>query len=487
MSMMLKHLIFFLLIIKIFSILGQEGFTPNPNGVFNKVDITDPCPCDTTTSCEKGCCCDKNCLNFMLDNSFFDDNFECDPESSSSRIINSKLEYCEDYKKSIDDLYNPLILGFKILKRGFCLFRDNKKQKEEENNSQNENEQDEDDKINLDEYNDNGNFIKVPLVLPSGMCLFNSYPIKKFEQDYEVTCTYKNNLTYTEFANKIIDQNIEGAKGDENTYFLYEIFTERDGNKLKKLEIFYLNEDKKYEINYYLVKNDNNNDYQDFTFVIKNLENKTDFHKSGNPGYIKGKPILMGQKEEKSIHKFRNDAVFPATDVYYCVHSKKNTENNSFYYYDNYMDNKITFEDLIFYKYTKEKTFNDSIDDLNSEEIKSKLNFGTFGNANLRYEKDWQQISIKIKDDEKQNLLLLGVYMDYGLVNNTQFKIQDFEIEGRNIPGNKVNSYFIIKFLYKNDTENKWWYSPGPGFVIRVPKNWMYPFQIGTTTYRTKN
>ena len=232
MSMMLNHLIFFLLIIKIFSIEGQEGFTPNPNGVFNKVDITDPCPCDTTTSCEKGCCCDKNCLNFMLDNSFFDDNFECDPESSSSRIINSKLEYCEDYKKSIDDLYNPLILGFKILKRGFCLFRDNKKQeKEEETNSQDGVSQD-DDNINLNEY-DNDNFIRVPLALPSGMCLFNSYPIKKVDQDYEVTCTYIINN-----ASNITNNIKEGLKIEENRYEDINIDNCTDC-VLKKMEVFF--------------------------------------------------------------------------------------------------------------------------------------------------------------------------------------------------------------------------------------------------------
>ena len=472
MSMMLKHLIFFLLIIKIFSILGQEGYTPNPNGVFSKVDITEPCPCDTTTSCEKGCCCDKNCLNFMLDNSFFDDNFECDPESSSSRIINSKLEYCEDYKKSIDDLYNPLILGFKILKRGFCLFRDNKKQKEEENNSQNENEQDEDDKINLD---DNENFIKVPLVLPSGMCLFNSYPIKKFEQDYEVTCTYKNDLDLTRIIEKIkgqITQNI-----NEKNYYL----ENNNGTGLKKMEIFYFDDTKNYEINYYYEKKEDNDVYRDFTFIIKNFENNTDFHKSGNPGYIKGKPILMGREGTNSILKFRDDITFPVSNSYkYFKENEINSDNYS-YYYDNYMDNKLTFEDLIFYKYKENSELLDNlIDSLN--DLKDELKFGIFGNANLRYEKDWETVQINKNIIKNQTLLLLGVYMDYGLVNNTQFKIQDFQIE------NIVNrNYFITKFIYKNDTENKWWYSPGPGFVIRVPKNWMYPFQIGTTTYRTKN
>jgi hypothetical protein len=376
-----------------------------------------------------------------------------------------------------------LVLAFKILKRGFCLFKDNSKsKKEEEKNSQDEINS-EDDNINLNEY-DNDNYIKVPIALPSGMCLFNSLPIKKFEQDYEVTCTYSNNLTYDNFARQIIDQNITIANDILN---IYHVFSNTENvNKLKKLEIFYLNEEKKYKINYYLeYKTDN--DYQDLTFVIKNLKNEKDFHKSGNPGYIKGKPILIGQKGEKKISKFINDIVFPVTEPYKCVHENKNMTIDFFYYYDNYIDNKLTFEDLIFYKYTDTNLFNEIINDLKSNELNSKLYYGIFGNANLKYEKDWEKISIDIIN-ENNNLLLLGVYMDYGLVNNTQFKIQEFEIKDRDIQRNSGNeNYFIMKFLYKNDTKNEWWYSPGPGFVIRVPKNWMYPFQIGTTTYRTKN
>ena len=476
MSMMLKHLIFFLLIIKIFSILGQEGFTPNPNGVFNKVDITDPCPCDTTTSCEKGCCCDKNCLNFMLDNSFFDDNFECDPESSSSRIINSKLEYCEDYKKSIDDLYNPLILGFKILKRGFCLFRDNKKQeKEEETNSQDGVSQD-DDNINLNEYY-NDNFIRVPLALPSGMCLFNSYPIKKVDQDYEVTCTYIINN-----ASNITNNIKEGLKIEENRYEDINIDNCTDC-VLKKMEVFFFGEDIK--INCYS-ESKNRTDYQDFTLVIKYYQNESDFHKSGNPGYIKGKPILMGTYDNNYISQFREGIVFHLAN-----NNRIYTVNGSgfdFIYYDNYMDNKLTFEDLIFYQYkTTDDVYKDFIG--NFTVLKQKLYFGIFGNANLKYEKDWKLIP-DFDLVTTENLLLFGAYMDYGLVNNTQFQIQEFKIQNQgskeNNKGDALKYYFIVKFV-KIDIEDKWWYAPGPGFVIRVPKNWMYPFQIGTTTYRTKN
>jgi len=478
MSKIFKILIFFLLILKILSLPGEEGFTTSDKGDYIKVDPLETCPCDTTKACEKGCCCDKDCLNFMLNNDFFDDNFECDPESSSSRRIESKLEYCEDYKKSIDDLYNPLVLAFKILKRGFCLFRNNNKSKDEENkNSQDEDKQEENE-ASLDDYNDE-NYIKVPVALPSGMCLFNSYPIKKFDQDYEVTCTYKKPFNSESFIANIT----------ENLEFMYDIDYYLNENmertNLKKLEMFYFHDNKSYMINRYYDKEEDES--QDFTLVIKNFENEYDFHKSGNPGYIKGKPILVGQEGKNSFKKFKNDIVFPiGNNSKYCYYENITDKDTKiyFYYYDNYMDNKLTFEDLIFYQYDDNKLLIDLIKDLNSE-----LYFGIFGNANLKYNKDWKKFSFDITGnniDNTQNLLLLGVYMDYGLVNNTQFKIQEFNIESKDTTNNNKN-YFITKFLQKNDTETDWWFAPGPGFIIRVPKNWMYPFQVGTTTYKTKS
>ena len=152
------------------------------------------------------------------------------------------------------------------------------------------------------------------------------------------------------------------------------------------------------------------------------------------------------------------------------------------------MDNKLTFEDLIFYQYkTTDDVYKDFIENFN--ELNQKLYFGIFGNANLKYEKDWKLIP-DFDLVTTENLLLFGAYMDYGLVNNTQFQIQEFKIQNQgskeNNKGDALKYYFIVKFV-KIDIEDKWWYAPGPGFVIRVPKNWMYPFQIGTTTYRTKN
>ena len=76
----------------------------------------------------------------------------------------------------------------------------------------------------------------------------------------------------------------------------------------------------------------------------------------------------------------------------------------------------------------------------------------------------------------------MGVYRDTGATNNTQFQLIDFEV-------NKIDNnyekyfYFIVKLLKLKNVETKWWEAPGPGF-IRLPRNIMYPFRIGTTDYK---
>ena len=81
----------------------------------------------------------------MLDHNYYERYSECDPDSYLSRRTYSKLDYCDGYKKSIDDLYNPLVLAFKILKMGFCLY----KTREDENDDDNENEKEYDNKIQM--------------------------------------------------------------------------------------------------------------------------------------------------------------------------------------------------------------------------------------------------------------------------------------------------------------------------------------------------
>ena len=83
---------------------------------------------------------------------------------------------------------------------------------------------------------------------------------------------------------------------------------------------------------------------------------------------------------------------------------------------------------------------------------------------------------------------MIGEYKDINTVNNTQFKIYSLVFNEESESGvviiNKQTSYryFIVK-LVKLETDTKWWYAPGP-VIIKLPKNIMYPFKIGTSKYK---
>ena len=77
-----------------------------------------------------------------------------------------------------------------------------------------------------------------------------------------------------------------------------------------KVEIIYYQNSHK--INCYYQKEDNKEeDYIDFTFVFKFLYNENDYIRSGNQGYIKGKPLLIGEIININVAKYENDFVFP--------------------------------------------------------------------------------------------------------------------------------------------------------------------------------
>ena len=210
-------IIFNLLFKQIYSISGtsSERYSPDSPDVSSNDETI--CPCDITEGvCDVGCCCDKDCLDLMLSNKFFDE-FQCDDSSYTENNIDSKLDYCDDYLESVDDLYNPLVLAFKILKRGFCIVKKHDRKEDEGNtddydklceeyesksNSDNSGNEDNNkfEKVYLEEnklnnlgrvLDDNINFkplnISLPIALPNGMCLFHSYNLKK-NIDYEITC-----------------------------------------------------------------------------------------------------------------------------------------------------------------------------------------------------------------------------------------------------------------------------------------------------------
>ena len=485
-------ILFFFLFNEIYSIPGteDEGFAPGEENI--EIDLNNVCPCDKTEGvCDFGCCCDEDCLNFMLDQNYYSLFSECDSSSSFKMTKDSKLDYCDGHKKSVDDLYNPLTLAFKILKKGFCLVK-----KQNYNNdpgnpfipSENNVDNNLDDKIfgkndnkNSPNFNPNVNDFEkmnfnVPITLPSGICLFGYYQIMKL-QDYEVTCSYNINsqrqiIEYYNDQDHLYNLNISNV-----FYYIYidEIVEDKI---LNKIEIIYF-DNSSYTINHYYVDNDHNN-YQDLTFIVRFLKDETDYPKSGNPGYIKGNPILI-RKKEGNLENYSIYTILPIEKNNNC----NDLNIGGFLYFDNYFDNKLTFEDFIIYGYRNTRCFK-NIYDNRINNYRQETKFGKFGSANIRYNKDWKEINYRneLSGNNDFNInLFYGSYKSVGTVNNTQLEIYEMDLYEQTI--NYENIFYFISKFEKLKIETEWWYANYPGF-IKLPQNMMYPFRIGTTTYSQK-
>ena len=467
---------------KINSISGTDSESYD-NSYFNSTKNNVLCPCDKTAGvCDIGCCCDMDCINLMLSNDFFN-KFECDESSFAEKNKYTKLDYCDDYKESVDDLYNPLVLAFKILKRGFCAVKKNENEEDEQkdydkkvNNYEsqsNNNNDDEEEEFILGEantFNDNlgeiNNFenlkVYLPIALPNGLCLFHSYTLKK-NIDYEVTCSYNRNYA---IAGEFSGENL--SRYYVNGYYYYNTEEPPNNSHLKKVEIVYYNNpnegESNYEIVHYYEENNGNTNFVDLTVDVKFVNNENDFKLSGNPGYIKGKQIILGTDN----NVYNKGIVFPIEK-----NSNSNTEGTQTLYYDNYMDNKITFEDLIIYGYTS-----DNYKTIFSEAF-NNIKYAQFGNS-----KTFKILNNKDNNNNNNNnIVLIGEYKDSGVVNNTQFQIYDFGYAQQYPKIDAQNSYhyFIVKFI-KLETDTEWYYAPGP-VIIKLPRNIMYPFKIGTSKY----
>ena len=458
----LISLIFFISFLpSIFSISGTDSESyDNPN---SEKDGDVLCPCDKTEGvCDIGCCCDTDCFELMLSNDFFS-KFECDESSFSEKNKYTKLDYCDDYKESVDDLYNPLVLAFKILKRGFCAVKKNEKEENEQ--------KDYDKKVEnyqaqstSEESNDN-----------TGQDI-----------DFSKANNYTNNLAEIKnFEELNIYLPISLPNGHLYIHeFYYDGSNENLQNSyLKKVEIICNNEPESntfYTINHYYGsngENNNDNNFVDLTVDVKFVKEKDDFKLSGNPGYIKGNQLIFGINEknnEVDINKiFNNGGVFPIQKSTDFVPETNPTDNRNIYF-DNYMDNKITFEDLLIYGFNQ-PNYTTILDNLFS----NNLHLSYFGNA-----KRFKQITNNQNNQNNQNFVLIGEYKDSGTVNNTQYQIYSFGTDETNnnlISAQNSYNYFIVKFI-KLETDTKWYYAPGP-VIIKLPRNIMYPFRIGTSKY----
>ena len=450
------------------------------------------CPCDMTNECDIGCICDSDCLDLMLSNDFFN-KFEWDESSYAEKNKYTKLDYCDDYKESVDDLYNPLVLAFKILKRGFCSVKDNKKDDEEGDKEDydkyiNNYEAKDNKTINiknndnyiedyfegenqLNKFDDKENFeplnISLPLALPSGLCLFNSHRLKK-NIDYEVTCSYNSQL------NKSIAKEL-GEDIANNSYYIHDYYYDNQSISntyyIKKVEIFYYINGSNYSINHYYEEADVNVDFIDLTVDVKFVLNESDFKLSGNPGYIKGKNLIFRIKDDTTYNTYIQGVIFPIEKINGNRGDRSDDKN---IYFDNYFDNKITFEDLIIYGYK-----DDSFKSIIEEFLNQNPELAEYGNVNGNNYKSIDNIGNGISD----NKILIVEYKNYGSVNNTQNQIYKIHLASdEKINEHKSYNYLIIKFV-KLETETTWFYARSP-VIVKLPRNIMYPFRIGTSNYK---
>ena len=488
MKIFIIFLIFIFLFVKIHTISGadnEEYSESSDSYAQTSLNLREVCPCDLTEGvCDYACCCDQDCLELMFDQGYYDSYPECDKSSSFSKNLDSKLDYCDGHIKSLDDLYNPLVLAFKILKKGFCLAK-NVKPDDDLNDAKKtllDEEEENEEKGNYENYNTYNDNVKnfkltevpdfkclnfnVPIALPSGMCLFGHYQIQK-NQDYEVSCSYLTN-----------NNNIENYYNDSSTqkFYIHDNYydeTPVTTPVIKKIEILYFLDTNSTNITHYYINNANNDIAQDLTLVIRFLKNESDYPRSGNPGYIKGKPLLIKQQISSSnLYKIYN--ILPIDNE----NCNDNLKDKTLYF-DNYMDNILTFEDFIIYGYKyKSCLFTDNF---------KGWNVGYYGNAYIsKTDSDWITNDIGEPDNNKDISLLIGKYRYVGTVNNSQNYMYSINFDKLdNLDFSPNVKYFINKNEKPKKMKTKWWYAPGPGF-IKLPQNIMYPFRIGTTHYSTK-
>ena len=475
----------------------------------------------------------------------------------------------EDNRETITDMFNPIYIGYQLFKRGFCLAYNNGDLNKEQRRSypklSDENFYEVTSKINPDPSNieptswkntlpqfsvSNGQPFEpfndlslFPVLSPNGLCIDNAAHVH-FLKDKKVTCSYllnkgecgkfnekpwsyaKAQSIFTTITNYIIDNGLlTKTSNKENEYIVSSLSGTGTfcNNVIKKIEMIYYvtKTNTQYSLSpskvniYYLpsLEMKENNLYVDVTFDVS-FRNEIEYvQRSGNPGYLPSHDILTGknttikinntqQKSFVEIHKTKK--IFGIQSDGTCFIDDKDNQ----YYYDDNLDNSLTFENSILfgckikkdlsvkqenkalsiYKmlYNLDENFRFSKNGNPNAKEKNFLPFANFGGT-INLNKD------KIANDENNNYIptLNFLYTENGATNNTQNAIIAFRaddstfIKQKQYSDNLIPKYIKINF-FKHQLKKKWWYAPGPGF-IKLPRNVMYPFRIGTTTYKTSS
>ncbi len=487
------------------------------NSLSDTGDSHNNCPCDLTyQTCDRNCECDNFCSE--IDGGYDANNEYRKPGSHPfENKYETLLPMCSDLDKStITDLYNPLSIGYQILKRGLCLFKDTVNNDDSihyENTLDKINEQLELDNVKDDSDSENNGTpkeiddssssyeiydnleINFPIMLPDGSCLKKATYIK-FLQDKKVIC-----------LDKIDKKDINDLISNFDNIFYYSlennIFLKKEEqleNKIKKILIEFYSDNIHISSKKLTVIYDKNikDEYYEVIYEVKFYSNiSLDLTiKSGNPGIVKGKPIIT---------EFLGNRIFSGVDSDgKCIEiddSKNNTSN--IYYEDDIIKNTFTFEDNIiygcnyknnndnnkFYIYENiiQSILNKKKDEINNEEQKLKLNkYSIASLGNPYFKKDLTLTYNYDCNGANNNIISLDIlYEAIGNKNNTQNKILFVKCYSDYNKLNVGNKKYIKINFYKVKSESEWWHAPGWKWFW--PKNIMYPFRIGTTQYKEKN
>lgn len=227
------------------------------------------------------------------------------------------------------------------------------------------------------------------------------------------------------------------------------------------------------------------------------------FPKSGNPGYIQSYPLIAGNALANAnfkISQYLERMLLNGVNSGTCLTEPPQSSFSNYYYEPN-IDNSISFERSIVYGCTFTAA-TPSISLSIFKDINNKIitNITQFGNGKPENNLDWIEINYNNLDfgeiDCKVNeqcevpfITMNLLYADVGAVNNTQSMLMYIDYKQNTILTNsrkvgQVNQFQIYQKVnfFKYPLPSTKWYAPDPGF-IRLPRNIMYPFRIGTTNY----
>ena len=495
---MIKFLFFITNLLKIFSYIPTSyTFSNNDKNVY----LRDTCTCDLTYKvCDRNCCCDPDCDFSKY--GIFEDFFE---ECVESNVILpdsvNLVPICSIEPFVIGDLYNPLSVGYQLLKKGMCL---NDKYQELDDNRiknpekvindlkviENDNEQIDSENIEnvfINNFNENAeikfdyieekieNFI-FPVMDPSGMCM-KGYPIKPGE-DKIIICSIQSNNIVNEYIGNRFRQYFTINENKIVTGPLNEL---PEGNYIvKKVEILLIMSQISQDpmiINLYYEENEL--EIYDVTFVAKFFSNELNINinipkKSGNIGYLIGSPIRFGEN-------IGNDYINPFYRSRLFIGSKSNdntcieiNEDNNFYE-DFILSNSITFENRTLFTCKGNRA-------LIRTKLRTYLSHILFdGNSLIDYNKNLDSTCENDLDNDNYKFVSIQIFYKFiGLKQNPQRKIIKIQCDFKASEDSEA-IYIEFLFIKKNDEIIKK-EVPAP-YIIRWPQNWLYPFRIGETDY----